>query len=88
MASIDERVLKDGSSYYRIRVRIKGLRFFSLTFDNRESAAEWIEKNEEEFVKNPNVYIEWKKGVYFKMKKNNLKKFQGMICPKFYYSKD
>ncbi len=87
MASIDKRILKDGTPYYRINIRVKGCPSFSLTFQEREAACDWIETHEYEFIKNPKKYLDWKKNEYNRMKRAGIKRLDGLFCPKFYPSR-
>lgn len=60
MASITERIYKSGKTAYRVRIRLKGLPGFCLTFDDWDEACQWVEQNEDLFIKDPLKYLKWK----------------------------
>jgi hypothetical protein len=81
MGSIEERKHKSCTTY-RINLRPKGRLGFSLTFEEYESAAKWMEENEKKFLKDPEYYFDWKENLYYSMIKKGIQVYQGIIKPK------
>ena len=69
MACITERQRKDGTSAYRVRFRVRGVPEFTLTFDDWDEACDWVEKNELEFVKDPDKFFKWREENYRVMRR-------------------
>ncbi len=60
MASIWKRYNKKKDNWvYRVQIRRKGLPIFCLTFSTELEATIWIRLNEKEYIKNPELYIDF-----------------------------
>jgi hypothetical protein len=59
MATISKKINKDGSEVYRMIVRRKGLPLFTMTFSTRKEAVDWVDMNEELYIKNPEPFNIW-----------------------------
>lgn len=64
MASVYKRVYESGTVVFRVILRKKGLKSFSLTFDDWDVACKWVIENEEEYYKDPQDYANWLKEEY------------------------
>jgi len=51
MATIDARTGRDGKTYYRVRVRVKGSKVHSATFERKRDAQEWAERTQAQLRK-------------------------------------
>ncbi len=70
-------IFNRGSSY-RLRIRYKGYKDFSLTFHTLEDAEKWAEEHADDYTENPDKYHKWadanresikKNGIFHTMKK-------------------
>ena len=61
MASILQRVGKDGKKQYRVSLCPIGLPKFNITFDNLETAEQWIVEHEAAYRHNYRPYIAWRR---------------------------
>lgn len=59
MATIYKRKTNAGYWRYRVQIRYKGLPKFNYTFATAKAACEWVDKNERDYLKNPEKYITW-----------------------------
>lgn len=59
MASIFERKLKNGSTTYRVVIRRKDIPLLCITFATKKEAKDWIKKNEEAYIEDPESYQKW-----------------------------
>jgi len=57
MATIYSRLLKDGSCTWRVQFRRKDLPYFNKSFSSYEDAIAFVERHEENFIKNPDEYF-------------------------------
>lgn len=69
MASLTERKHSSGRVTWRVVLRRKGIRTFSLTFDDIDTACDWIEKNEQLFYQNPDKYFKWRDEQVYSMQR-------------------
>lgn len=60
MSSVFERKHPSGRVSIRVLLRRKGYPSFSLSFDNWDSACDWVEENEEKYFQNPERYHKWR----------------------------
>lgn len=65
MATIDERLYPNGRVTYRVRLRKKGFPTFSITFDSREKAVQFVRDYEDKYRETPGVIFARKKEWYF-----------------------
>ena len=65
MATIDERLHKSGRVTYRVRLRKRGHRPFSITFDYREEAVQFVRDYEDNYRENPYTMHAKKKEWYY-----------------------
>jgi hypothetical protein len=79
MGGIDTRVLKNGVIRYRVRIRHKGLPFFSMTFDDYGAACEWLESLESEYALYWEVCHKNKASLMKEMRRNQLKVHQHIV---------
>jgi hypothetical protein len=84
VASIYER--KGLVERYRVKFRIKGLKFFCLTFDDYDAACEWAKKHEKSYLIDPEYYHAWKIELFLKMQKKKLMVLNHITRPKFYHN--
>ena len=75
--SIDERVCKL-NTYYRVRFRKSHKNLFSITFDDRKSAVEWVENNEKDFEENLDRHIKWKHNLFQSMRRKGERSRNGI----------
>lgn len=59
MASIFERLNKNGTSTFRVQIRRKGISKLCLTFSNYDQAAKWVAEHEKQYIKFPERYQYW-----------------------------
>jgi hypothetical protein len=59
LATIFNRINKDGSVSYRVMIRRKGLPLLTLSFFSYAEAVNWVIENEEKYIDNPNRYQKW-----------------------------
>ena len=59
MATIFNRLNKNGTITTRVMIRRKGLPIFCLAFDDENEAKDWIEENEQKYIKDHEPYIKW-----------------------------
>ncbi len=57
MASIRKRIPKGSVNWsYQVQLRRKGIPSFTISFCTLEDAVNWVEQNEEKYMKNPEKY--------------------------------
>jgi uncharacterized protein YeaO (DUF488 family) len=56
MAGIKMRLLQDGTPRWRVSIIRRGIRPFSMTFDEYADAVQWVAENEEAYIHNPEKY--------------------------------
>lgn len=81
MGSIQERKCLHGSSF-RVRLRRQHYQEFTITFDDYETACDWLMKNEQKFYENPEKYFNWKRVFYTQMVIDRRKKHHNMLKSK------
>lgn len=59
MASIFERLCKDGTSTFRVQIRRKGLPKLCLSFSSHKEAKKWVDEHEKQYIKCPERYQYW-----------------------------
>lgn len=57
MATIYERINKDGTKSFRVQIRRKGLKQFSAHFLTRKDAKRFVEQNEHKYCLNPDGFL-------------------------------
>ncbi len=59
MASIFERLNKNGTTTTRVQIRRKGLPKLILSFSSYDEAKKWVKEHERQYIKNPDHYQSW-----------------------------
>jgi len=59
MAHIQKRLKKNGEFSYTVRIRIKNIPVFTITFYSIEEADKWLSKNEKLYIEDPFFYHDW-----------------------------
>ena len=80
MASIS-KVSYETYEVYRIRLKKKGLPTLTLTFDDLESAANWLDANEDAYLADPIAFLAKQKEITLFMRRHMLKSMNGMRRP-------
>lgn len=83
MGSIEIRKYQTGRVSYKVSLRKIGFPTFCITFDDLEEAANWMEKNENEYYENPDKYIAWRQEMSYKMHRNLKKTSKHIKRPLF-----
>ena len=59
MASIRKRIAPGCVTWsYQVQIRRKGIPSYTITFATYDAAKNWVEENEEDYIKNPHMYPE------------------------------
>lgn len=66
---------------YKVRLKKKGIPTFTLTFEDLESAANWLDANEEAYFADPEKYIRQRVADFIEMRKEMVRSKNGMIKP-------
>lgn len=70
MATIYQRINRDGSSTIRLLIRRKGIPLLCLSFSSYEEAEIWAKTHELEYIKNPKAYQSWIQKERLNLKRN------------------
>lgn len=82
MGHVRERVRKDGESVFQVRFVKKGYPVFSLTFDNRNAAMQWLEDNENDYPKKVQEMLDFRESIFLEMRWFDLKVLRNIVRPK------
>lgn len=80
MATITQRHYRDDR--FKVTLRHKGHPPFSLTFENRKAASDWLKKNEKKFYECPEFYLNWKLELFLKMQEKGMMVLDNIVKPK------
>lgn len=80
---VEERHNTTGAMVYRMKMQEMGRgRMFCLTFDDRDEAARWIARNEEDFKVDPELFFDWREELYLKMKRRGDTVLNHIVMPR------
>lgn len=79
---IEERTYESGVTVYRVRLVRKGVRRYSLTFEDLDSAVQWLDENEEAYFADPDAFLAKQRDIFLFMRRNMLRSMNGMIRPR------
>lgn len=82
MATVEERKYESGHIVYRVVFNRKGIKRYSMTFDDYDVAWRYVELNEEEFYKNPEKYFKWREENYLRMRRRRYIVSNHIVRPK------
>jgi hypothetical protein len=82
MATILERVRKNGESTWKVAIRRECRPHFYLTFDNFDAACDWVEKNEKKYILNPEEYFAWRDDLMNLMIRKQVKSWKHVVRAK------
>ena len=78
---IEECTYKSGVTVYRVKLVRAGVRRYSLTFEDRESALAWLDENEEAYFADPDAFLAKQRDIFLFMRRHMLKSLNGMHRP-------
>jgi hypothetical protein len=71
MASITERIYKNGVKVYRVVIRRKDVPLLCLTFSSRKDAERWVDINEYNYIQSPEIFSDKLKELQLELKRSN-----------------
>lgn len=83
MGSISKRVYeKTGTIRYRVQLKKKGSGSLSITFDEYESACDWLDKHDKAFREDPEYYFAWRESLLNEYRRGKIKVKDHIILPR------
>jgi hypothetical protein len=82
MASITAIQRRHENVTYRVRIRIRNKEVFTIGFDDKDAAQEWVSANEDDVLQDPERYVKWRHSLFYEMQLKGVDSLDHIRKPK------